>query len=500
MAERPFNSAPPLPGQDNYDILVLLDGMTFSNDQFAVVTGIDWEATDADTLVVDELGAFDRSDSHSSDVTWTLWQSTSRPTDPSDHPQNGHRWGSYARYFLHGSDGTIITAYIYGFADGQMLMAVDNVGNTTGVGAFLGRRFAEEGQYQPFVLNVNGPINTDITEPISYENEDLEAFCFAEGTRIDTPEGPVAVEDLAEGQLVLTVSGAVRPVKWIGQLASRPARHRRPWEVQPVRVKAGAFGHNIPAHDVRLSPGHAVYVDGVLVPVGHLVNGATIVQEEVERIRYFHVELETHDVLLAEGLPCESYLDDGNRMSFRNAGAFTELHGRLDPKSWDDACAPLVAAGPQLTEIQQRLHARAEELGWVRSEESRLAIIADGVEIAPSHSTGNRYWFSVPAAAEFKLRSGSGVLAHVMPGMTDNRRLGVAVAALRIDGQAVALDADSFGVGFYPLEKHEHRSWRWTNGEATLKLAVVAPAMLEVEVLMVAPSWVRPRPALRIVA
>lgn len=498
MADRPDNTVAPAPGEPNYDILVQLDGVTFSNDQFGAVTGIGLDETDDDTLVVNELSAFDRGGD--SNVTWTLWLRTGvhvvAPTDT----VNGHRWGNFGTFMMIGSDGTQIQVYAYGFADGQVLLSASNVGTTTGINAFADRHFAESGQYQPFVLNLSGAYtDIDLSAPIYYEN-DASAFCFAEGTRIETPAGPVAVEDLAEGQLVLTASGVARPVKWIGQLVSRPARHRRPWEVQPVCIKPHAFGADMPAREVRLSPGHAVYVDGVLVPVGHLVNGATIVQEEVERIRYFHVELETHDLLVAEGVPCESYLDDGNRQSFRNAGEFTAIHGRLDPKSWDDACAPLVAAGPQLVEIQEKLHARAGKLGWVKSEQPELRIVADGVEIVPLHCAGNRYWFAVPTAATLELRSGSGVLAQLVPGIGDGRRLGVAVAEIRVDGETIDLDDAAFGRGFYPAERHEAHGWRWTDGNAALTRTLEASAMVEVTLAMVAPHWVRPTAALRVVA
>jgi hypothetical protein len=326
------------------------------------------------------------------------------------------------------------------------------------------------------------------------------AVCFAEGARIATPAGPVAVEDLVEGGLVLTASGAARPIKWIGQMLSRPATHPHPHEVQPVRVKAGAFGPGLPTQDLRLSPGHAIYVDGVLVPVGLLVNGATIVQEAVEQIRYFHVELDSHDVLLAEGLPCESYLDDGNRSIFANADGHAVLNGRLDPQSWDDACAPMVGAGPQLITIQQRLYDRAVELGWVRTEEAALTIEADGAVIAPLRVSGNRAWFRLPAAATLRLRSRAGVLAHVMPGLEDRRRLGVAVTELRLDGEALALDDVAFGQGFHPVEQHDGEGWRWTDGDASLGLSLAAPATIEVAFVMVAPSWIQPVPALRVAA
>lgn len=345
---------------------------------------------------------------------------------------------------------------------------------------------------------------------MTFSNEDWrrEAFvesvqggiCFAEGARLATARGLVAVEDLHEGDLVITASGAERPVKWIGRMRARPAAHPRPNEVNPVRVCAHAFGPNLPARDLRLSPGHAVFVDGVLVPVGLLVNGATIVQESVREVRYFHVELDSHDVLLAEGLPCESYLDDGNRARFANASGYVALHGRLDPRSWDDACAPLVAAGPQLMAIQEQLQTQAQALGWEKSEEADLHLMADGQTIAPLRRADNRYWFAVPAARSLELRSNSGVLAQLMPGIGDGRLLGVAVAELRVDGQAIDLAAEVFGPGFYGPERHEDHGWRWTNGAAQLVLPLDAPAMIEVQLAMTAPNWRRKVADLRVVA
>ncbi|MDF0491408.1 Hint domain-containing protein [Sphingomonas sp. H39-1-10] len=329
---------------------------------------------------------------------------------------------------------------------------------------------------------------------------DLPPVCFAEGTLIATPEGERRVESLAIGDLVLTASGAARPATWIGQMLIRPSRYPDPSVAQPVRVTVGAFGPGVPMRDLRLSPGHAVYVDGVLVPVGHLVNGATIVQEAVESVRYFHIELDSHDVLLAEGLPCESYLDDGNRRSFANGGESIELYGRLDPKSWDDACAPLVAGGPQLVAIRETLHARAEALGWMKTEVADLAIEADGVNILPVLAEGNRYRFDLPAASSLILRSNSAVLAHVVPTIGDGRLLGVAVADLHIDGEPVDLDAALFGKGFLAVERHEGIGWRWTNGAGVLALDAVGPTTLDLTLAMVAPSWKRAQPILRIAA
>ncbi|WP_072389320.1 Hint domain-containing protein [Hyphomicrobium sp. CS1BSMeth3] len=336
--------------------------------------------------------------------------------------------------------------------------------------------------------------------PFGLEPPSTTEPCFAEGVLIRTTRGDIAVEDLKKGDIVITVSGAERPIKWIGQTVAHPGRHPRPHEVNPIRIKAGAFASGLPVRDLRVSPGHAIFVDGVLVPAGCLVNGATIMQQSVETIRYFHVELDSHDVLLAESLACESYLDDGNRASFSNSGEHVALHGRLDPKSWDEACAPIVAAGPQLEEVQHRLQARAEEMGWVRAGVADLAVVADGVRVSPVHVVGNRYWFAVPAAKEVGLQSSSSVLAQVMPGLTDRRTLGVAVSTVRIDGETLDLDSDAFGDGFYPTEHHGDDAWRWTGGAAMLTRTLDGPAMLEIAVRMVAPSWRRPVRELRLVA
>lgn len=387
--------------------------------------------------------------------------------------------------------GNPINFYIHGFNSNQLFLTTVADAQWIGSG---GSNFTSGYGY---VLALDGFSGRVIETTFV---KDPTVFCFAEGTLIHTAQGLVAVEDLAIGDLAVTAAGAQRPVKWIGHVLSRPGRHPRPWEVNPIRVAAHAFGPGAPDRDLRLSPGHAVYVDGVLVPVGHLVNGATIVQEEAETIRYFHVELDTHDVLLANGLPCESYLDDGNRFFAANASEFTELYGRLDPQSWDNACAPLVAEGPQLTEIRERLHARAEVLGWSKSEEPDLVVEAGGKRYAPQHRSGDRYWFQVPAAETLSLRSSSGLLGHVLPSLTDERMLGVAVGEIRIDGAALDLEDAALGEGFYPLERHEGHAWRWTNGAAELKLGLSKAAMIEISLVLVAPSWKRDTPQLRVVA
>jgi len=170
----------------------------------------------------------------------------------------------------------------------------------------------------------------------------VEIACFAEATRIATPGGPVAVERLAVGDRVLTADGAARRVRWLGSRRVECRRHPRPQRVWPVRVAAHAFGPGRPGRDLWLSPDHAVWHEGALVPAHRLIDGAAIAQVACDAVTYWHVELDRHDLLLAEGLACESFLDTGQREAFANGGPVAALHPDFAQRLWDaDACAPL---------------------------------------------------------------------------------------------------------------------------------------------------------------
>jgi hypothetical protein len=152
--------------------------------------------------------------------------------------------------------------------------------------------------------------------------------CFAAGTRVRTLRGEVPVEALTVGDRVVTVGAGgnvPRRIVWLGHRRVDCRRHPNPVDVWPVRVRPGAFGDATPHRTLWLSPDHAVLVDDALIPIRYLVNDATIVQEVVESVSYWHVELARHDVILAEGLPCESYLDTGNRGAFANGGAAAQV-------------------------------------------------------------------------------------------------------------------------------------------------------------------------------
>ncbi len=188
--------------------------------------------------------------------------------------------------------------------------------------------------------------------------------CFARGTRIETTSGLVAVEDLAPGDEVALARGGSAPVSWIGHRRMRPSLAEDPTSIAPVRVAEGALGEGLPRRPLRLSPDHALFLDGVLVPARLLVNGTTIVSELVDKVEYFHVELDRHDVILADGAPVETYIDTGNRSMFANA-PITDAHPAMGGSMTADPallCAPLVLGGPRLDAIRARLDAGTDQL------------------------------------------------------------------------------------------------------------------------------------------
>jgi hypothetical protein len=224
-----------------------------------------------------------------------------------------------------------------------------------------------------------------------------------------------------------------------------------------------------------LSPDHAVLVDGALIPVRYLLNGATIVQEPVDSVRYFHVELAAHDVLLAEGLPCESYLDTGNRAAFANGGAAVQMHAEFALDVWrTQACADLVREGAGLAAVRRRLLDRAMQLGHQLTQDAGLHLLVDGKAVHAGSVEGARHRFDVRRIArELRIISNSAVPAHTGVANGDHRRLGVMVhrvACLRPWQWQVFAAAEIVGSGFHELEQANGRSWRWTDGDATLRL------------------------------
>jgi len=337
----------------------------------------------------------------------------------------------------------------------------------------------------------------------------FNAICYAAGTRILTECGEVAVEALRVGDLAVTASGALRPIRWLGHRRIDCRRHPHPERVLPVHISAHAFGPDKPARDLYVSPGHAIAVDvgeEVLIPACELVNGATIQQIEVDEITYWHVELENHDVLLAENLPAESYLDMGNRGFFAESGV-VDLVATPDAagRSHADFCRPFHCGDEVVEGVREQLLERARSLGWTlrRDPLADLHLLADGIRIDPTAPDGCAH-FHVPAGAqEVWLASDAARPIDVGRG-ADRRRLGVCVFKMSIqDGvspaREISLEDDALDEGFHPLEQNGDVRWRWTKGSARLPAAVTAAAHPDGFVLRLdhygdpMPQWLAPQ-------
>lgn len=144
--------------------------------------------------------------------------------------------------------------------------------------------------------------------------------CFLSGTRILTRAGYHPVESLAVGDEILTMNHGWQPVRWLGVMERGKHFGSFRKEDLPIRIVRDAFGPDLPARDLRVSPQHAVFFRDHLIPAERLVNGETVIRDEsVETIQYYHVLLDRHAVIFSEGLPTESYVPQENLESFDNS-------------------------------------------------------------------------------------------------------------------------------------------------------------------------------------
>ena len=299
---------------------------------------------------------------------------------------------------------------------------------------------------------------------------EFAALCFLAGTRIATPSGAIAVEHLAVGDRVLTHRGEARPVTWIGMGQVLATRFRRT-AATPVIVRKSALADNVPHHDLRVTKGHSLYIDGVLIPVEFLVNHHSILWgERAREVAFYHVELATHDVLLANGAPAESYRDDGNRWLFRNAS----LRWDLAPQP---PCAPVLTGGPVVDEIWRRLLDRCgNTTRRPLTDHPYPHLLVDGVRLDPAEQSREHCVFRLcgplPALSLYSRAAAPQELGLAR----DPRRLGVAVhrIVVRRGASFSVIESDNplLAEGFHAFEPDT--GIRWTDGQATLPAALFA--------------------------
>ncbi len=363
-------------------------------------------------------------------------------------------------------DGSIPVGATFNYTDGNDALFSGTYDGTNSNGDLI---FNNGGSFE-VLTNFNYAIGDTLTVTAQ------PFVCFLRGTLIRTPKGDVAVETLQIGDLVLTSPGERRPVKWIGHRDIDLRQLGYPRHGRPVRIAAGAFGPDRPSKDLYVSPGHAICIDlcgELLIPAEKLVNGATIAEVECDQASYWHVELDSHDILLANNLPAESYLAVGNRSFFEEAGKTLDAEEQDRGPSRADYCRPIVLDGPVPAFVRRRLIERAEALGWTASRETDLHLLVDGAVRRPLEE-GNAAAFLFPAnAQDVRLVSNTFVPARLGHN-DDSRELGLCVHGLSFSGaqgapRSITPDDERFAGAFHREEAISHLAWRWTKGELILK-------------------------------
>jgi hypothetical protein len=205
--------------------------------------------------------------------------------------------------------------------------------------------------------------------------------CFLKGTKIQTASGPRKIEDLKVGDRLPTLFGGTQSIQWISSRRYQKSDPTKPWvtEILPIRVARHAFDSETPRSDLLLTGGHAIYVEGVLVPVSEMINGTTVRVvdpeefETLEALEYFHIKLSSHDVIYAEGVPCETLVTVDERDN--NFAEYFRIYG--EPAEEPQTCAPVLAFCGGRQAIKSRL--RSAMSPWI-DRRTHLDIVRDKVE------------------------------------------------------------------------------------------------------------------------
>ena len=314
----------------------------------------------------------------------------------------------------------------------------------------------------------------------SSDGTDLTALCFCFDTMIQTPLGQVKVQDLAVGDLVMTLDGHARPLEWIGTGAVLATRGRRN-AATPVVVCKGALADNVPSQDLRVTKGHSLYFEGVLIPVEFLVNHRSIHWDDrAQEVVLYHLELATHDVLLANGAPAESYRDDGNRWLFRNANS-----------GWDQPpkppCAPVLTGGELVDSIWRQLLDRSGPRANVpMTDDPDLHLMVDGRRLDATERAGDALIFAVANRSEAVRIVSRAAVPQELGLARDPRSLGVALRQVVVRKgtkfRLVEANDPRLEQGFHGFEADN--GFVWTNGDAALPTTLLAGFSGPVEIVL----------------
>lgn len=339
-------------------------------------------------------------------------------------------------------------------------------------------------------LNIVGVKQYGYTLDTASDGDVLFEVCFLAGSMIRTVSGDVAVEEIRIGDQVSVFDWRAnaeisREVTWVGS-KKMVVRSGLPDDEAgyPVRVLKDAIADGVPYKDMLITPEHCLFFEDRFVPVRMLVNGRSIFYDRsLTHYTYYHVETEQHSVIWADGALTESYLDTGNRSTFRQAGSVVRLVPvqQENARDWaSDGAAVLNVTCGSVEPLFRALEKRAELKGHVShkpvvhlTEDADLHLVTDkGQVIRAARRQGQSMVFMLPVATEtVRLVSRTSRPSDVIgPFVDDRRRLGVLVGQISLfDGMSTVDLTDH-------LDKADLSGWdvlensacRWTNGDAGL--------------------------------
>jgi len=258
-------------------------------------------------------------------------------------------------------DGAFSTGDVVDLYEDGVYIGSGTIGGVTGTGILL----HVEGGFSATYFTTDLSESYEVGDTFPYSTTDVFPVCFVRGTLIETSAGPVAIEDLVPGNMVLGRTGW-RTVKWVGWRHYGAFGLRTPEQkarCAPVRIRKNALADNQPTQDLLVSPWHHLYVDGVLVRAHDLINGITITQEtQVTSVSYYQVELDQFDVVLAHGVYSESWADGGNRDFFQNVDVTTLRPEDRQRRMADRPGFKALRHAREIAAIHGRLAQRADAL------------------------------------------------------------------------------------------------------------------------------------------
>ncbi|OYV71392.1 MAG: hypothetical protein B7Z67_00030 [Acidiphilium sp. 21-60-14] len=434
--------------------------------------------TKASTLIVEHGATFTGNVLANSAVSDVLAIGGSAPVYLSGIGAKYQNFSTLA--FETGATGTVSGTYtamdsqsltnIAGFAQGDTLVlngfAATSDTYVSGTGLELSNGTSQ------ITLEIIGNFTTanfNVIDPPANTTISLNPPCFAQGTRILTTRGEIPVEQLSASDRVILHNGGIAPITWIGHRSLAPSRHPNPEQINPIRITAGALQNNIPHRDLVLSPDHALYLNGTLIPAKSLLNGTTIRQESRRTVTYYHIELAHHAVLYAEGTPAESYLETGNRHAFSNGGSALTLHPDFAQTLREQtSCAPFAESGPIVEKTRAQILARTNQ-----------------------HLTNNPgLTLHTNQDGSVTIRSRSAIPGHLNPDPRDQRILGVKIKSLKAGAQKIPLDHPDLTEGWHGVEA----DGRWTNGRAMIPAALTKDGPITLE-LAATTQYPAPQPS-----